>query len=74
MKKLLGIIVAVIGIVTTVSVLIFKVKGYMSVISGADGPTAIFFAGRIGNGSFLIGMVVGIVLLATGIFMIAKKK
>ncbi|MDE7342098.1 MAG: sodium ion-translocating decarboxylase subunit beta [Lachnospiraceae bacterium] len=76
MKKIAGIIVAVIGIAVMALGLIFKIKGQMSVsvIGGADGPTSIFLAGKIGGNSAVTGMIVGIVLLAVGIFIAARKK
>lgn len=80
MKKVVGIILTVIGIVTAAISLILKVKGQMSVarsvsiIGGADGPTSIFIAGKIGGSSAVIGILVGIVLLTVGIFVIARKK
>ncbi len=80
MKKVVGIILTVIGIVTAVISLILKVKGQMSmarsvsIIGGADGPTSIFIAGKIGGTSAVIGIILGIVLLTAGIFMIARKK
>ncbi len=80
MKKAVGIILTVIGIVTAAISLFLKVKGQMtvarsvSIIGGADGPTSIFLAGKIGGTSAVIGMIAGIVLLTAGIFMIARKK
>ena len=79
MKKFVGIILTVIGIVIAAISLIFKVNGQMSVarsvsvIGGADGPTSIFVAGEIGGFSAIIGMIVGVVLLTVGIFVIGKK-
>lgn len=46
----------------------------MSVIGGADGPTSIFVAGKIGGTPAIIEIIVGIVLLAIGIFIFARKK
>ena len=80
MKKFVGIILTVIGIVIAAISLIFKVNGQMSVarsvsvIGGADGPTSIFVAGKIGGFSAMTGVIAGIVLLAAGIFVIARKK
>ena len=80
MKKITGIILAVIGIVTVAIHVIFKVNERMSaarsvsIIGGADGPTSIFIAGKIGGTSIWIGMFVGIVLLITGILIIIRKK
>ena len=79
MKRITGIILSVIGIITAVISLIFKVRGHMSVaksvsiIGGADGPTSIFIAGKIGDTSILIGIIVGIVLLIVGIFIYVRK-
>ncbi len=79
MKKFVGIILTVIGIVIAAISLIFKVNGQMSVarsvsvIGGADGPTSIFVAGKIGGFSAITGMIVGVVLLTVGIFVIGKK-
>ena len=80
MKKIVGIALTVIGIVTIAISLIFKVNEQMtvarsiSIIDKADGPTSIFIAGKIGGTSIFIGVIVGIVLLAVGIFMIVRKK
>lgn len=83
MKKFLGIILTVIGtilaaigILMTVLDIILKEKGQMSVsiIGGADGPTSIFLAGKVGNSSAVPEIIGGIVLLAIGIFMIVRKK
>ena len=53
MKKMLGIGLSVIGIVTAVVTVIFKLKRQMSIsiIGGADGPTSVFIAGKVGNTS-----------------------
>lgn len=74
MKKIIGITLTVIGIITIN--LIFKVKGKMSVsiIGGADGPTSVFVAGKIGGIPTIIGIIGGIVLFVAGIFMITRKK
>lgn len=72
MKKSVGIILTVIGIVTTAISLISQIS--VSVISGTDGPTAIYCK-KIGViPDVIIGMTAGIILLAVGIFMITRKK
>lgn len=75
MKKILGIILIIIGIMTTALGIILKVKGQMSVsvTGGADGLTSIFVAGKVGNTSVIIEMIVGSVLFVIGICMIGKK-
>lgn len=76
MKKVVGVILAAIGIVMFVLGVALKVKGKMSlsIIGGADGPTSIFVAGKVGSSSVIIEMIAGIVLLAAGIFVIVRKK
>lgn len=55
MKKAIGITLSVIGIIMAAISLVFKVNEQMSVaksvsvIGGADGPTSIFVAGKIGG-------------------------
>ena len=75
MKKILGIVLSVIGIVTVIVTVILKLKRQMSIsiIGGADGPTSVFVAGKVGNTSAAAGVIVGIVLLAIGIFIIRKR-
>lgn len=80
MKKAIGITLSVIGIIMAAISLVFKINEQISVtksvsvIGGADGPTSIFVAGKIGGTPAIIGIIVGIVLLAIGIFIFARKK
>ena len=76
MKKILGIGLSVIGIVAVIITVILKIKRQMSIsiIGGADGPTSVFIAGKVGNTSAVAGVLVGIVLLVIGVFMIRKKR
>ena len=80
MKKVIGITLSVIGIIMAAISLVFKVNEQISVaksvsvIGGADGSTSIFVAGKIGGAPKITGIIVGIVLLAIGIFIFARKK
>ena len=80
MKKAIGITLSVIGIIMAAISLVFKVNEQISVtksvsvIGGADGPTSIFVGGKIGGTPAITGIIVGIVLLAIGIFIFARKK
>ena len=80
MKKAIGITLSVIGIIMAAISLVFKVNEQISVtksvsvIGGADGPTSIFVAGKIGGTPAITGIIVGIVLLVIGIFIFARKK
>ena len=75
MKKILGIGLSGIGIATVIVTAILKLKKHMSIsiIGGADGPTSVFIAGKVGNTSAVVGVIVGILLLVIGIFMIRRK-
>ena len=75
MKKILGIVLSVIGIVTVIVTVILKLKRQMSIsiIGGADGPTSVFVAGKVGNTSAVAGVIVVILLLVIGIFIIRKR-
>lgn len=80
MKKVIGITLSVIGIIMAAISLVFKVNEQISVaksvsvIGGADGSTSIFVVGKIGGAPTITGIIVGIVLLAIGIFIFARKK
>lgn len=77
MKKTIAIILGVMGLVLAGFSAVLKWKKQMSVsiIGGADGPTSIFLAGKIGNDFSVAGIVVGILLLViTGFLMLRKKK
>lgn len=76
MKKIIAIIVAVLGILIAGIGINLKSKAAVavSIIGGADGPTSIFLAGKIGDG-FIGGIIlIGIILLVTGIIIYKKLK
>ncbi len=75
MKKMIGVLLALTGTIMAAIGLWIKMKGQMSmVIGGADGPTSIFIAGKVGRGPLLIEIGAGIVLVLAGVFMILRKK
>ncbi len=45
----------------------------ITIIGGADGPTAIYIAGKVGYGSILTMIIVGVIIIA-GIIIIIKRK
>ena len=52
-----------------------KVLSIISIIiGGADGPTAIMLVGVIGTGSVIVEFVVGVLLIAAGIWGLKKIK
>lgn len=73
MEKAIGIIMAAISLVFKVNEQMSVAKS-VSVIGRTDGPTSIFVAGKIGGTPTIIGIIVGIILLAIGIFIFARKK
>lgn len=76
MKKIIAIIIAVIGILLAAIGIHWKSKAAVavSIIGGADGPTSIFLAGKIGDGFILGTLLIGIVLLAVGVVIYKKTK
>jgi len=75
MKKI-GIVAAIIGIIITAIAIIMKlaIGSAISYIGGADGPTAIFIAGKVGDGQGLLPIGFGILLLILGLYLIFRKK
>ena len=45
----------------------------ITIIGSADGPTAIYIAGKVGYGSILTMIIVGVIIIA-GIIVIIKRK
>lgn len=80
MKKRVGMIISIIGIILAVGGITYKVKKSMSaaisfsIIGKADGPTSIFLAGKVGDGIPLAVAVIGIILLLIGIGIYVKGK
>ena len=48
--------------------------GTVGIIGGADGPTAIMLAGVIGTNGIVFGVVIGVLLIAVGIWGLKKNK
>lgn len=77
MKKIIAIILAVIGVILLLIGPIIKVKNQMaiSIIGGADGPTSIFLAGTLGDGISLFFLAGGIAFVVAAVIMlIARRK
>ncbi len=74
MKKAITIIIAVLGILLAVIGIHWKTKAAVaiSIIGGADGPTSVFIAGKVGDGLILGTIIVGIILAGIG-FLIYRK-
>ncbi len=76
MKKRLGIIAGILGIVLAGICIVLEQKENtaVSVIGGADGPTSIFIAGKLNGGNFIFMIVVGIILLILAGVIFYKRK
>lgn len=75
MKKI-GIVATIVGAIIIIMsiVLKFMEEKTVSIVGGADGPTSVFAAGKIGNGSGMIGILVGIGIIVVGLIIILRKR
>lgn len=46
----------------------------ITIIGGADGPTAIYIAGKVGYGSILTVLIVGVIIIVSIIVIIKRRK
>lgn len=84
MKKALSIISIIAGGLVLLGVaapliigLVLKAQSAAStveIIGGADGPTAIMLVGTIGAGSVIVEILIGVLLIAVGIWGLRKCK
>lgn len=81
MKKVLSIISIVAGGLVLLNVIAPMIigailssqpSGSVGIIGGADGPTAFFVVGTIGVGSVIFESVIGVLLIAVGIWGLVK--
>lgn len=74
MKKYwLGIVAGCLLVIAAIVVYIKeKQSAALTIIGGADGPTSIFLAGKVGNGSIVI--IASILLFVIGAICIFLKK
>lgn len=66
MKKVVAIFCVAAGILGVITGLILNIKRQMqiSIIGGADGPTSVFLAGKLGSG---VGIIIAVAVAAAGI-------
>ena len=84
MKKVISVISIIAGSLVLLGVVAPMIVGAIlkaqtaassiGIIGGADGPTAIMIVGTIGASSVIIEVVVGILLIAAGIWGLKKIK
>ena len=79
MKKTAGIVLMIAGIISSVvgAIVLLKMKSNVpsniSIIGGADGPTTIFLAGKLGLPVYG-SIIAGFILVVAGIIIIALRK
>ena len=49
-------------------------KQAITIIGGADGPTSIFIAGKVGTGDILIGLAAAVVVIVLIVWLVGRKK
>lgn len=76
MKKKIGLAAGLAGILLVIigSILKRKENTAISVVGGADGPTSVFVAGRLGGEVFIGAIALGVILIVAAILMVLKKK
>ena len=83
MKKALSIISIVAGGLVLLSIIAPMIigailssqpSGSVGIIGGADGPTAVFVVGTFGAGGVIIESVIGVLLVAVGIWGLYRCK
>ncbi len=56
------------------AVLANQMSDSVGIIGGADGPTAVLLVGALGAGSVIVEIVIGVLLVAVGIWGLVKSK
>lgn len=77
MKKYVAVmIMGLIGILLTIAGVVSKAKKAVaiSIIGGADGPTSVFLAGKVGTGASVSLIIVGVILIAITIMLWLRKR
>lgn len=75
MKKMVGIIMGIFGIILSVVGIAVKLKESVSVsvIGGVDGPTSVFVAGRVNENAPAHLLLTGMILLVIGAIVFRKR-
>lgn len=77
MKKYVAVmIMGLICILLTIAGVVSKAKKAVaiSIIGGADGPTSVFLAGKVGTGASVRLIIVGVILIAITIMLWLRKR
>ena len=77
MKKILGIVAGVVGIISVIVCVSLKMNNNaIAIIGGVDGPTSVFVAGKLNSvlGRILLIGIGDVMLIVAIIFYFLKKK
>ena len=75
MKKILGIVAGIVGIISVVGVALKMNNNAIAIIGGADGPTSVFVAGKLNSVLVSILLIaIGVVMLIVAIIFYLKRK
>lgn len=79
MKKVIGVILGILGSIVVIGTAWARFKSKaaysVSIIGGADGPTSVFVAGKVGHlHKEAAAIVAGIVLIVAAVLLLRKKK
>lgn len=76
MNKVIGIVLGLIGVAAAALGIMIRTNGKasISIIGGADGPTSIFLAGKVGGASSTITIIIGIIFVVIGVMAFTRRK
>ena len=75
MKKILGIVAGIVGIISVIVGVALKMNNNaIAIIGGADGPTSVFVAAKLDSVSVSLLIGIGIVVLIVAIIFYLKRK
>ena len=78
MKKILGIVAGIVGIISVIVGVALKMNNNaiaIAIIGGVDGPTSVFVAGKLNSVLVSILLIaIGVVMLIVAIIFYLKRK
>lgn len=75
MKKILGIVAGIVGIISVIVGVALKMNNNaIAIIGGADGPTSVFVVAKLNSVPVSLLIVIGIVLLIVAMIFYLKRK
>ena len=75
MKKILGIVAGIVGIISVIVGVALKMNNNaIAIIGGADGPTSVFVAGKLNSVLVSLLIAIGVVMLIVAIIFYLKRK